>query len=357
MCSSDLLSAIGASFGVSTGALRSLNRLDGDRIVPGQKLRLRTPPPADRVDTDGVYTVQRGDTLSEIAAEHGASADLLMLWNGIDAPGLIRVGQQLTVGVSPNFDLWTEADRVLMATLTAAAKSSRDRRVTIAEEGDVGQAGVAAFTALVDDVEVDCPNFEPQITARVFCASERIHILVFTAGSDIDGYITIYENDTVVYAGPPGPGGLFEYDEEFVYGATYLVEVTAAGVTDPDAFEPVTLSEDVDGETPFDPTLDVTVDCSNQGPIVKAKMDNAGSDVAVEFTLTLIINGLDPIQIGLFNVGAGLQMSVDVQAQAGIPSVALEDATWRIEWEASGVDVATLTETGNTGSQIGRAHV
>ena len=178
---------------------------------------------------------------------------------------MIRIGQRLAVGVASNFEISTEADRALMVALVSVAELSRSRRVTISEEGDGGQAGVAAFTALVDDIEVDCPNFEPLITARVFCASERIHILVFTAGSDIDGHITIYENDTVVYAGSPGPGGLYEYDAEFVYGATYLVEVTAAGVTDPDSFEPVTLSEDVDCETPFDPTVDVTVDCSNQG--------------------------------------------------------------------------------------------
>ncbi|HIE67101.1 MAG TPA: LysM peptidoglycan-binding domain-containing protein, partial [Acidimicrobiia bacterium] len=342
----DTLSEIAAEHGISTSELMASNGIAAPGMIRiGQRLTVNVPPASPVV----IVEVQPGDTLSEIAAEHGASADLLMLWNGIENPRLIRIGQQLTVGVSPNFDIWTEADRALMATLTAAAKSSRNRRVTIAEEGDVGQAGVPAFTALVD-IEVDCPNFEPLITIRVYCASEMVHIHVFTAGSDIDGYIRIYENDTVVYEGLPGPGGLYEYDEEFVYGATYLVEVTADGVTDPDSFEPVTLSEDVDCETPFDPTLEVTADCSNQGPIVKAKMDNAGSDVAVEFTLTLIINGLDPIQIGLFNVGAGLQMSVDVQAQAGIPSVALEDATWRIEWEASGVDVATLTETGNTGS-------
>ena len=168
-----------------------------------------------------------------------------MIWNGIDNPSLIRIGQQLTVGVTPNFDIATETDRTLMAALGSVAESSRNRRVITVEEADVGQAGGTAFTNVVD-IEVDCPNFEPLITARVYCASEMVHIHVFTGGSDIDGYITIYENDTVVYAGPPGPGGLYVYDEEFVYGATYLVEVAATGVADPDSFEPVTLAEDVD---------------------------------------------------------------------------------------------------------------
>ena len=119
--------------------------------------------------------------------------------------------------------------------------------------------------------------------------------------------------------------------------------------TDPDSFEPVTLSEDVDCETPFDPTLEVTVECSNQGPIVKARMENTGSDVAVEFTLTLIVNGLDPIQIDPVDVGAGLEMSVEVQTRAGIPLAALEDVTWRIEWEANSQGAAPLTEAGSAG--------
>ncbi|MEC9427655.1 MAG: LysM peptidoglycan-binding domain-containing protein, partial [Actinomycetota bacterium] len=341
----DTLSEIAAEHGISTSELMASNGIANPSLIRiGQQLTINALPASPVVTVE----VQPGDTLSEIAAQHGTSADLLMIWNRIDTPSLIRIGQQLTVGVTPNFDIATETDRTLMAALGSAAESLRNRRVTIAEEADGGQAGGTAFTNVVD-IEVDCPNFEPLITARVYCASEMVHIHVFTGGSDIDGYITIYENDTVVYAGPPGPGGLYEYNEEFAYGATYLVEVTATGVTDPDSFEPVTLSEDVDCETPFDPTLEVTVECSNQGPIVKARMENTGSDVAVEFTLTLIVNGLDPIQIDPVDVGAGLEMSVEVQTRAGIPLAALEDVTWRIEWEANSQGAAPLTEAGSAG--------
>ena len=280
--------------------------------------------------------------------------------NGITDPSLIRIGQRLTVAIMSDLDASSEEDSVrvapqpearrpMMAFLLAAAEQSSSRRTIIAAEIGRDLAATTTFTARVDEIEVDCPNFEPLITTRVYCASEMVHIHVFTGGSDIAGYITIYENDTVVYAGPPGPGGLYVYDEEFLFGATYLVEVTAAGVTDPDSFEPVTLTEGVDCEMPFDPTLGVTVECSNLGPIVNVEIDNTGSDVAVEFALTLFIDGVESIPIEPVTVGAGLEMSVGVQGRAGMPLSTLEDVTWRIEWEANGQSTADLSETGSVG--------
>ncbi|MBV7339744.1 LysM peptidoglycan-binding domain-containing protein [Chloroflexi bacterium TSY] len=46
---------------------------------------------------DGYYTVQRGDTLSQIAARHGATMWDVMRLNGIGSPHLISVGQKLRV--------------------------------------------------------------------------------------------------------------------------------------------------------------------------------------------------------------------------------------------------------------------
>jgi lipoprotein NlpD len=43
------------------------------------------------------YTVKPGDTLYSIALEHGLDYRELAIWNGIDNPGAVRVGQQLRV--------------------------------------------------------------------------------------------------------------------------------------------------------------------------------------------------------------------------------------------------------------------
>lgn len=51
-------------------------------------------PPDARADT---YTVKAGDTLYSIALEHGVDYRELAVWNGIDNPSALRVGQQLRV--------------------------------------------------------------------------------------------------------------------------------------------------------------------------------------------------------------------------------------------------------------------
>ncbi|MGZ8211659.1 MAG: peptidoglycan DD-metalloendopeptidase family protein [Burkholderiales bacterium] len=43
------------------------------------------------------YTVRPGDTLYSIALEHGLDYRELALWNGIESPGALRIGQQLRV--------------------------------------------------------------------------------------------------------------------------------------------------------------------------------------------------------------------------------------------------------------------
>jgi len=57
-------------------------------------------PAAKPAGTEGrgeFYTVKPGDTLYSIALEHGVDYRELAIWNGIDNPGAVRVGQQLRV--------------------------------------------------------------------------------------------------------------------------------------------------------------------------------------------------------------------------------------------------------------------
>jgi len=49
-------------------------------------------------EAQGTYTVQRGDTLAEIAAEHGVHVDALVEANDLDDPNLIIEGQTLSIG-------------------------------------------------------------------------------------------------------------------------------------------------------------------------------------------------------------------------------------------------------------------
>ena len=95
----DTLSEIAARFGTTVNELVRLNNIaDRDRIYPGQVLVIRenggsvTPPSGTTT-----YTVQRGDTLSEIAARFGTTVNALVRLNNIADRDLIYPGQVLII--------------------------------------------------------------------------------------------------------------------------------------------------------------------------------------------------------------------------------------------------------------------
>ena len=110
----DNLSTIASRYGMELAELRRLNELQGNRIHPGQKLRVHareqvaTAPQADvthSVTQQGAapakqsieyYTVKRGDNLSRIAERHGLSLSELRSLNNLRG-SVIRPGQRLKV--------------------------------------------------------------------------------------------------------------------------------------------------------------------------------------------------------------------------------------------------------------------
>lgn len=92
----DNLSRIGERFDVGLVLLRRLNGLTGDRIHPGQTLRLLPAP-----EEVGTHVVQRGETLSDIAARHRLDLGELRRLNGIESD-LIRPGQKLHLRSTPS---------------------------------------------------------------------------------------------------------------------------------------------------------------------------------------------------------------------------------------------------------------
>lgn len=91
----DTLSGIAAKYGTSWQTLQALNGLaDPNKIYPGQKLKV---PGAGEAPAEKTYTVQSGDNLSSIAAKYGTSWQHLAQLNGLSNPNLIYPGQVLKV--------------------------------------------------------------------------------------------------------------------------------------------------------------------------------------------------------------------------------------------------------------------
>ena len=101
----DTLANIAAAYGVSANSLISANGIgDVNQLWVGQSLVIPGASSGSNsggwsaASSDGSYvTVQAGDTLAIIAARYGMSAGALMQLNGIANPDHIWVGQQLAV--------------------------------------------------------------------------------------------------------------------------------------------------------------------------------------------------------------------------------------------------------------------
>jgi len=105
--SGESLYVIARRYGSSVSAIRQANSLRGSLIRPGQTLivpRFGTGMEASsnqpqRSADGGVYTVQRNDTLWDIATGFSVSVDSLCAANGLSRRDVIRPGQRLNIPI------------------------------------------------------------------------------------------------------------------------------------------------------------------------------------------------------------------------------------------------------------------
>jgi LysM repeat protein len=95
----DTLIAIAARHGLTASQLAAANGLQWNSwVYVGQQLRIPgSTGTAPATSPGGVYVVQRGDTLTGIAARYGISAGQLAAANGLSQNAWVYVGQRLKV--------------------------------------------------------------------------------------------------------------------------------------------------------------------------------------------------------------------------------------------------------------------
>jgi LysM repeat protein len=108
----DTISAIARKFGLDTGSLLKLNKLQAKSVIyPGQKIKLTgsangaaaKAAPAKAAPAQAavsVYTVKSGDTLSGIAARHGVKLSEVFSRNGLNMRSVIHPGQRIKLGAA-----------------------------------------------------------------------------------------------------------------------------------------------------------------------------------------------------------------------------------------------------------------
>ena len=94
------LSQIANAYGVTVSHIVEINDIQNPNLIyPGEKLRITesTNTTLNPVIQNNYYTVQRGDTLSGIARRYGVTVQYLVNLNGISNPNLIYPGQLIKV--------------------------------------------------------------------------------------------------------------------------------------------------------------------------------------------------------------------------------------------------------------------
>ena len=89
----DNLYKLASKYATTVDRIKRDNGLRGNQLYVGQTLRINPPAPAGTV----TYAVRRGDTVAQIAREHGVTLQAVLLANGLSKGSTIYPGQVLVI--------------------------------------------------------------------------------------------------------------------------------------------------------------------------------------------------------------------------------------------------------------------
>ncbi|WP_104102955.1 LysM peptidoglycan-binding domain-containing protein [Arthrobacter sp. 08Y14] len=152
----DTVSSIAARYGLSLDEVLRVNNLQSSSLIfAGEELRLPgAGTAAAPAAAAAVYTVQAGDTLSAIAADHGVSLDSVLAANGLTLTSIIRPGQEisLSTGTAPS-----AAPAAAAAPAATHTVEAGDTLTGIAARYNMGLADLMAANGM-DDSSVLFPG-------------------------------------------------------------------------------------------------------------------------------------------------------------------------------------------------------
>jgi lipoprotein NlpD len=115
------------------------------RSAPVPAVVVATLPGAENAGKPGYYTVQKGDTLTRVALDHGQSWRDLVRWNSLSNAHLIEVGQVLRV-VPPGSSVETKG--VVVQPISGSAEVVPSKP---AASSPLPAAGTSSSTAVAND--------------------------------------------------------------------------------------------------------------------------------------------------------------------------------------------------------------
>jgi LysM repeat protein len=93
----DTLSGLARYYGTTIAAIKQANGLTSNTIVVGQRLKIPGPVSAKQTGCSRGYTVRHGDTLSSIARHYGVNTAALAAASGLSNASYIEVGQRICI--------------------------------------------------------------------------------------------------------------------------------------------------------------------------------------------------------------------------------------------------------------------
>lgn len=115
--SGDTLSEIARNYGTTVTSIVALNPniSNPNLIYPGQQLTIRTTSANNNINNSSstIYTVVKGDTLSEIARDYNTTVSHLVTLNNISNPDLIYPGQRIIISRTTSNNLGNECGKIL----------------------------------------------------------------------------------------------------------------------------------------------------------------------------------------------------------------------------------------------------